>query len=196
MTSGMALPGVIAKDICTPGYSKKVRNMPQAVKEQAYQIYGITHREKGEYEVDHLISLELGGSNSPKNLWPQSYQTPRWNAHVKDRLENAVHRDICSGNADMKQVQEKIAANWIEAYKERFPDDPLSQVPTLPFASVNTAVSPAPVVAVRFGSKGTRDKRNEPVRGYDDCHFSRRLEDGDPNRAFRHEQRGPGRHSG
>jgi hypothetical protein len=59
---------VTKADICVSGYSKKVRNVPQAVKEQAYKEYGITHRAKDEYEVDHLISLELGGSNSQEPL--------------------------------------------------------------------------------------------------------------------------------
>ena len=59
-------------DICVPGYSKKVRNVPESVKKQAYAEYGITLHQPKEYEVDHLISLELGGSNSLKNLWPQS----------------------------------------------------------------------------------------------------------------------------
>ncbi|MGI8494830.1 MAG: hypothetical protein ACR2L1_05895 [Pyrinomonadaceae bacterium] len=48
---------VTKEDICVSGYSKKVRDVPQAVKEQAYKEYGITQREPGEYEVDHLISL-------------------------------------------------------------------------------------------------------------------------------------------
>jgi hypothetical protein len=41
--------------------------------------------------VDHLIPLELGGSNDIANLWPQSYVTV-WNAHMKDRLENRLNR--------------------------------------------------------------------------------------------------------
>ena len=59
--------------------------------------YGITRRAPREYEVDHLISLELGGSNSIRNLWPQSYLTQPWNAHVKDRLENNLHAMVVSG---------------------------------------------------------------------------------------------------
>ena len=30
-------------DICVPGYSKKVRDVPQSVKNQVYASYGITH---------------------------------------------------------------------------------------------------------------------------------------------------------
>ncbi|MCW3098031.1 MAG: hypothetical protein JWL77_3649 [Chthonomonadaceae bacterium] len=111
---------VTKDDICVPGYSKKVRNVPKAVKDQVYASYGITHHATGEYEVDHLISLELGGSNSIKNLWPQSYKTTPWNAHVKDKLENRLHSDVCSGKIDLKTAQQQIAVDWIAAYKSLF----------------------------------------------------------------------------
>ena len=113
---------VTKDDICVPGYSKKVRDVPKAVKDQAYASYGITHHITGEYEVDHLISLELGGSNSIKNLWPESYKTMPWNAHVKDKLENRLHADVCSGKIDLKTAQQEIATDWIAAYKRRFGD--------------------------------------------------------------------------
>lgn len=44
---------VSVSDICTPGYAKKVRNVPQAEKEQVYREYGITEHRRGEYECDH-----------------------------------------------------------------------------------------------------------------------------------------------
>ena len=119
ITPGDALD-VTKEDICVPGYSRKVRNVPQAVKKQAYANYGIKSHAPGEYEVDHLISLELGGSNSIKNLWPESFKTHPWNAHVKDALENRLHEEICSGQTDIKQAQQEIAKDWIAAYKKRF----------------------------------------------------------------------------
>ena len=61
-----------AATICRPGYTKTVRDVPQPLKDQVYRSYGITDRKAGEYEVDHSVSLELGGSNSARNLWPQS----------------------------------------------------------------------------------------------------------------------------
>lgn len=117
LTPGDALD-VTREDICVSGYSKKVRNVPQAVKEEAYREYGITSRQPREYEVDHLISLELGGSNSLKNLWPESFITEPWNAHVKDRLENNLHKMICSGEIDIKAAQHEIATDWIASYKK------------------------------------------------------------------------------
>jgi hypothetical protein len=66
--------------------------------------------------VDHLISLELGGSNSIRNLWPESFSTQPWNARVKDRLENRLHREVCSGRMSLHDAQRAIATNWIDAY--------------------------------------------------------------------------------
>ena len=122
MTPGDVLD-VTASDVCVSGYSGKVRDVPEAVKKQAYAEYGITSHQPKEYEVDHLISLELGGSNSLKNLWPESYETQPWNAHVKDKLENHLHKLICEGKIDIKTAQREIATDWIAAYKKYFPND-------------------------------------------------------------------------
>lgn len=119
MTPGATLP-VATGDICVSGYSKKVRNVPADVKQQVYAEYGITSRQPGEYEIDHLISLELGGSNSVKNLWPQSYVTQPWNAHVKDKLENELHAEVCAGKIDLPTAQHEIATDWIASYKKHF----------------------------------------------------------------------------
>ena len=102
--------------ICVSGYTKTVRNVPQSLKEQVYKSYGITSREPGEYEIDHIVSLELGGSNSIRNLYPESYKTEPLNAHVKDRLENKLHALACSGKITMTEAQQAIASNWTTAY--------------------------------------------------------------------------------
>lgn len=115
-TPGAALDVTVA-DICVPGYSKRVRNVPVAVKRQAYASYGIRSHEPGEYEVDHLISLELGGSNSIRNLWPESFRTHPWNAYVKDALENELHRRVCAGTMDLAKAQRVITHNWVIGYR-------------------------------------------------------------------------------
>jgi hypothetical protein len=77
---------VEAGTVCIPGYAKSVRHVSGRTKAAVCAEYGIAAHQPGEYEIDHLISLELGGSNDIKNLWPESYRTEPWNAHVKDRL--------------------------------------------------------------------------------------------------------------
>src|SRR4030081_2238975 len=96
---------VSAQDICVPGYAKKVRNVPAEMKREVYEEYGITSHGPGDYEVDHLIPLELGGSNSIKNLWPESHHTAPWNAQVKDRLEAKFHKLVCSGQLELKTAR-------------------------------------------------------------------------------------------
>ncbi|HEY5060751.1 MAG TPA: hypothetical protein VII52_04395 [Gemmatimonadaceae bacterium] len=122
LTPGATFP-VTAADVCTPGYSRSVRNVPAEVKQQAYAEYGIASHPAGAFEVDHLISLELGGSNSIKNLWPESYHTEPWNARVKDALENRLHQEVCAGKTSLAQAQHEIATDWIAAYKSHFHRD-------------------------------------------------------------------------
>jgi hypothetical protein len=127
-TPGAALE-VTAADICVSGYSKRVRNVPAEVKRRVYAQYGVRSHEPGEYEIDHLINLSLGGSNSIKNLWPESFRTSPWNAYVKDQLENELHRRVCAGTMDLAKAQQVIARNWIIGYREYVHPTPLPAGP-------------------------------------------------------------------
>ena len=109
---------VIARDVCVPGYAKKVRAVPAWLKRQAYAEYGITECKPGDYEVAHLIPLSLGASNSIRNLWPESTKTSRWNSYVKDALERKLHKLVRAGQLDLQTAQREIASDWIEAYKK------------------------------------------------------------------------------
>lgn len=112
---GAIFPDVTKDDICVPGYSSKVRNVPESEKNQVYAEYGIASHTTGEYEVDHLISLELGGSNDIANLWPEPAE-PRPGFHEKDKVENYLHDQVCSGAMALQDAQAIIATNWLEIY--------------------------------------------------------------------------------
>jgi len=140
------------KIICASGYTQTVRNVPQSLKEQVYKEYGITSREPGEYEIDHIISLELGGSNSIRNLYPESYKTRPLNAHVKDTLENRLHALACSGKITFQEAQKAIASNWTVAYVKYLGPLPggvgvvkTTQAPASPTAVRTSPASAAPV---------------------------------------------------
>jgi hypothetical protein len=106
-----------AETICIPGYTKKARVVSESTKRKVFELYNTTPQQD-RYEVDHLISLELGGSNDIRNLWPQSYTTQPWNAYKKDKLENKLKRMVCSGQIQLEQAQQEIANDWIAAYKK------------------------------------------------------------------------------
>jgi hypothetical protein len=84
-----------------------------------YARYGITSHVTGQYEVDHLISLELGGSNSIKSLFPEAAE-PRPGFHEKDRLENRLHKLVCAGKMKLKTAQRGIRTNWLKLYRRIF----------------------------------------------------------------------------
>jgi hypothetical protein len=107
-----------ASVVCVSGYTQTVRNVPESLKEQVFREYGVVNRQPGDYEVDHLISLELGGSNSLQNLWAESYVSQPLNAHVKDRLENVLHDLVCAGRLKLKAAQKLIRNDWTIAYEK------------------------------------------------------------------------------
>ena len=115
-------PGDILRDatkdkICVSGYSSTVRNVPTSEKDAVYAEYGITHRATGEYEVDHFVSLELGGSNDISNLWPEPAE-PTPGFHQKDKVENYLHAQVCSGAMTLEEAQRQIATNWLAVYDQ------------------------------------------------------------------------------
>src|SRR5947208_16605619 len=67
-TPGAAFRKVTAGDVCTPGYSKRVRKVSESLQEEVYLAYGIRHHKPYQYEIDQLVSLEHGGYNTQKNL--------------------------------------------------------------------------------------------------------------------------------
>src|SRR3954468_6796546 len=116
--------------ICTTGYSKCIRNVSSALKKAVYKAYGMPQgphtglcdSDEG-CEVDHLISIELGGANDRKNLWPQPYEGLQFNAHAKDKLENFLHDQVCNGGKlTLHAAQREITTNWVESYKSRIGD--------------------------------------------------------------------------
>ena len=106
-----------ANIVCVSGYASSVRKVPESLKRTVFLSYGITKRLGDDWEIDHLISLELGGSNSIRNLWPESGSTQPLNYHIKDRLENAMHDLVCNGQITLQEAQRGIATNWALLYK-------------------------------------------------------------------------------
>lgn len=116
-TPGAIFPNATKDQICQSGYASSVRNVPTSEKDAVYAEYGITSHYSGEYEVDHLVSLELGGSNDIANLWPEA-ASPTPGFHQKDQVENYLHDQVCSGAVSLQQAQIEIATNWLQVYHQ------------------------------------------------------------------------------
>ena len=110
------------RELCRPEYEKSIPSVDDSVKKQVFESYGIDIKKSKDYQLDHLISIEIGGSNDVSNLWPQSYNTKPWNAHVKDRLENYLHREVCWGRMSASHAQAVLTHDWIDTYCIIFDD--------------------------------------------------------------------------
>ena len=93
------------------------------MREQVLNAYGMKHVPADQYELDYLITPELGGATDARNLWPQAYASPIWNARVKDELERLLPQLVCSQRLDLQTAQRDMAADWIAAYKKYFNTD-------------------------------------------------------------------------
>jgi hypothetical protein len=134
LTPGVTRP-VNASQVCTPGPRDQMATIPMAVRQAVFHEYGMDGFQPREYEVDHLITPELGGTDDIQNLWPEPYATTEWNAHVKDELEDRLRQLVCQGKLDLPTAQRDIAANWIAAYQKYFhTDKPLADISSLRWA--------------------------------------------------------------
>jgi hypothetical protein len=110
----------IATTICVPNWTTTIRppaSYTTKLKVIQMKQFGLTGN-AADYEEDHLISLELGGHpKDPKNLWPQLW-TGTNNAHLKDALEDRLHKLVCSKQITLTEAQQAIANDWVAAYQK------------------------------------------------------------------------------
>jgi hypothetical protein len=134
LTPGATRP-INTSQVCTPGPSDQMATIPMTVRQAVFHEYGMDGSQPREFEVDHLITPELGGTDDIRNLWPEPYATTEWNARVKDELENHLRQLVCDGKLDLPTAQRDIATNWISAYQKYFhTDKPLSDVSSVRWA--------------------------------------------------------------
>ena len=121
ITPGATVP-VTENDVCGTT-ERTVPVVPVSLKRKVFELYGVTPPQPNAYEVDYLITPELGGATDIRNLWPEPYQDTVWNAHVKDQLEDRLHRMVCRGDVDLATAQHDISTDWIAAYRKYFHAD-------------------------------------------------------------------------
>ena len=73
-------------------------------------------------ELDHLISLELGGADTLDNLWPQCGPSGA-DLHErffkrKDTVENYLAKQVKDGKMNLSDAQKGIASDWTQYLKD------------------------------------------------------------------------------
>jgi anti-sigma factor RsiW len=128
LTPGATMP-VSTQQVCEGDAEKLVPAISVSLKQKVFALYGVTPPQPDAYEVDYLITPELGGATDIRNLWPEPYHNTVWNAHVKDQLEDRLHSMVCHGDVDLATAQRDISSDWIGAYRKYFhTNTPLSDI--------------------------------------------------------------------
>ena len=128
-------PGVVAAvtqaEVLRVGFTQDARHVTDKTKWEVLVRYKLA---KGaldqaqlsallrQYEIDHFVSLELGGANDIANLWPEPYAVvvkgETLGARQKDVVETGLHRLMKNRVLTLKEVQAIIRKDWVRAYHE------------------------------------------------------------------------------
>lgn len=132
VTPGVVNPAVtqdnIMSTICVSGWTATVRP-PTSFTDKLRATMTPSGHTPGDGEGDHRLPIEDGGMPGPvliddpaqialfaKNFWWEIY-ADRYGARVKDRVETAIHRQICSGRITLAEGQAALLGNWLIAYQ-------------------------------------------------------------------------------
>lgn len=127
LTPGATNP-IGIQDVCRADLSTNDPAVPDPLKREVLKEYGLDGVPANAYEIDYLVTPQLGGAADIRNLWPQPSRHAIWNARVKDALEDRLHYLVCSGQLDLATAQRELSQDWVAAYKKYFrTNQPLQQ---------------------------------------------------------------------
>ena len=115
----------VQSTICASGYTTSARppeSITEPAKNRSMAAYG-SPGSASQYEYDHLVPLELGGSSDVRNLWPeldsgspsQFDSSDGFGDNAKDGVEDRLNAAVCSDQVSLAAAQRAIAANWTTA---------------------------------------------------------------------------------
>ena len=105
----------VSSTIAIKGYTKTVRppsSVTNRIKLNLMKQHGYSGP-PGQWELDHEIALELGGSSNLSNLWLE----PIAEARLKDKDENRAHDNVVSGKWTLAQGQQYLRNHWPIHYR-------------------------------------------------------------------------------
>ena len=80
------------------------RNVSSEDRAKIYDQYKIPTKCRHLYTIDHFIPLSIGGSNSPKNLWPEHRAIKLTRFH----FEEEIMHDVQSGRLSQAEAVAKV----------------------------------------------------------------------------------------
>jgi hypothetical protein len=123
---GAINPTLTIEILKTKGFTTKCvrdQSTSAAQKAKAYVWYGITKPKKNSgptqtCELDHIISLELGGSDGLENIWPQcgppGVVIGKRFFKQKDAVEDFLAAQVRAGKISLDDAQHGISEDWTQ----------------------------------------------------------------------------------
>ncbi len=116
----------IRDTICKAGWTATVRPSVNYTNKIKNDLATKLHVKVVDYELDHALSIEIGGSPaSADNLWLEPYNIPL-GARQKDTVETYLKNEVCKGELTLAQAQ-KAVMDWPVIYKAKQGILPASQ---------------------------------------------------------------------
>jgi hypothetical protein len=160
----------ISSTICVSGYTSKVRpstGYTNKLKVEQIKEYGYSDTNIKDYEEDHLIPLEIGGSpTDPRNLWPELGDSP----NPKDKVENLCHKLVCSGKVSLSEAQKEIASNWQTACQSSTSTAKPTQTMVIPVVATPKNGSIPTNIPVSQPNNGATARCNDGTYSYASSH--------------------------
>jgi hypothetical protein len=134
-TPGAINPGVTTEVLQDRNFKTRcVRDGATSSKQKntTYNWYNIPHPsgntgQNQVCELDHLISLELGGADTLDNIWPQcganDVELNERYFKRKDAVENYLAAQVKSGAMDLAEAQSGIAKDWTQYLEAAQPSE-------------------------------------------------------------------------
>lgn len=104
----------------TPGKivrrDKDQHGVSAGMEQKVFKRYRIPWSRRGEFKIDHLIPVELGGADSVENLWPQNLTVKPYGVERKELLTRCLQLRIAEGRITLAQAQTAMQEDWIDAF--------------------------------------------------------------------------------
>ncbi len=129
-TPGAANPTVTVEVLTDPAFRTRCIRDGATSSQQKNKTYGWYDIPKPAHntgagqvcELDHLVSLELGGADTLDNIWPQcgpeDVNLRERYFKQKDIVENYLAAQVKAGNMELREVQRGIAEDWTQYLDE------------------------------------------------------------------------------
>lgn len=81
----------------------------------AQTAYGVRVSNGGAISLDHLVPLDLGGSNDISNLWPLPSKEDDRAGREKAAVDATLNKAVCAGTIGLGAAQNALSINWTTA---------------------------------------------------------------------------------